>query len=77
MTYKNGKWQWEKLPGHERNEPLDIRNYANAAFRILNPNLENIEKMLKETNKEIEVIKKKTKKQTKKQKKNQLRNDDW
>lgn len=77
MTYKNGKWQWEKIKGHERNEPLDIRNYANAAFRILNPNLENIEKMLKETNKEIEVIKKKTKKQTKKQKKNQLRNDDW
>lgn len=77
MTYKNGKWQWEKLPGHERNEPLDIRNYANAAFRILNPNLENIERMLKETNEEIAVIKKKTKKQTKKQKKNQLRNDDW
>ena len=77
MTYKNGKWQWEKLPGHKRNEPLDMRNYANAAFRILNPNLENIEKMLKETNEEIAVIKKKTKKQTKKQKKNQLRNDDW
>lgn len=77
MTYKNGKWQWEKLPGHERNEPLDIRNYANAAFRILNPNLENIERMLKETNEEIAVIKKKTRKQTKKQKKNQLRNDDW
>ena len=47
MTLKSGKWQWIKLPGHERNEPLDIRNYANAAFRVLNPNLENIEKMLK------------------------------
>lgn len=77
MTYKNGKWQWEKLPGHERNEPLDMRNYANAALRILNPNLENIEKMLKNTNEEIEVTKKKTKRKTKKQKKNQLRNDDW
>lgn len=77
MTYKNGKWKWEKLPGHERNEPLDMRNYANAALRILNPNLENIEKMLKNTNEEIEVTKKKTKRKTKKQKKNQLRNDDW
>ena len=77
MTYKNRKWQWEKLPGHERNEPLDMRNYANAAFQILNPNLEHIEKMLKTPNKEIEIIKKKQKKQIKKQKKNQLRNDDW
>ena len=25
------KWVWEKLPGHLRNEPLDIRNYALAA----------------------------------------------
>ncbi len=39
----NGKWRWEKLPGHERNEPLDCRNYANAAFRVLNPNLERLE----------------------------------
>ena len=77
MTYKNRKWQWEKLPGHERNEPLDMRNYANAAFQILNPNLEHIEKMLKTPSKELEIIKKKPKKQIKKQKKNQLRNDDW
>lgn len=40
MTYKNGKWSWEKLPGHNRNEALDCRNYANAAFRALNPNLD-------------------------------------
>lgn len=32
-----GKWIWEKLPGHKRNEPLDIRNYALAAASILNP----------------------------------------
>lgn len=29
---KNG-WGWEKIPGHERNEPLDCRNYAMAAFK--------------------------------------------
>ena len=46
---RNGKWRWEKLPGHERNEALDCRNYANAAFRVLNPNLERLEARLKDT----------------------------
>ena len=78
MTLKNGKWQWVKLPGHERNEPLDLRNYANAAFRILNPNLESIAEMLKMSNEEIQIVKKKKKKVVKKQKKNRLaRSDDW
>lgn len=36
----SGGWKWEKLPGHERNEPLDCRNYANAAFKVLHPNLD-------------------------------------
>ncbi len=31
------KWIWEKLPGHRRNEPLDIRNYALAAASAMNP----------------------------------------
>ena len=30
-------WQWVKIPGHTRNEALDCRNYANAGFKILNP----------------------------------------
>jgi len=47
MTNKNGRWVWEKLPGHRRNEALDCRNYANAAFRALNPNLDAIERKLK------------------------------
>lgn len=42
MTYKGGKWIWEKIPGHQRNEPLDCRNYANAAFVVLKPNLERL-----------------------------------
>ena len=33
-------WQWEKIPGHERNEPLDCRNYAYAAFTALSPDMD-------------------------------------
>ena len=40
---KKHPWQWVKIPGHERNEPLDIRNYANAAFRALNPDMDALE----------------------------------
>ena len=41
-----GEMHWEKIPGHERNEPLDCRNYANAAFRVLHPNLEYLKQRL-------------------------------
>jgi phage terminase large subunit GpA-like protein len=38
---------WEKVAGStKRNEPLDLRNYAQAAFEILNPNLDEVEKRL-------------------------------
>ncbi len=43
---KNGTPHWEKIPGHERNEALDCRNYANAAFRVLHPNLDRIAYMM-------------------------------
>lgn len=46
MTYKNGRWRWEKLPGHERNEALDCRNYANAALKVLHPNLDDLKQKL-------------------------------
>ena len=39
MVRKGRKWVWEKIPGHNRNEALDCRNYANAAFDALKPNL--------------------------------------
>jgi len=35
---------WEKI--YERNEPLDCRNYARAAFRYFNWNFDKIERML-------------------------------
>lgn len=40
-------WQWEKIAGHERNEVLDCRNYALAAFRSMNPNLDAIDRRIK------------------------------
>ena len=41
-----GRWKWEKIPGHERNEALDCRNYANAAFKVLHPNLDAVKQKL-------------------------------
>lgn len=38
-----GKAQWVKKSG-VRNEPLDVRNYATAALRILNPNWESLKR---------------------------------
>lgn len=51
LVYKTNKrqpWVWEKLPGHERNEALDCRNYAMAAFKALPKDLDKIARMLKE-----------------------------
>lgn len=39
----SSKWQWEKIPGHERNEALDCRNYALAALYIVNPDFDRLE----------------------------------
>ena len=41
--------KWVPLPGHERNEPLDIRNYAYAAFVTLDPDMDAVEQRLKGT----------------------------
>lgn len=41
------RWAWVKLPGHERNEALDCRNYALAAFRTLDPDLDAVERRLR------------------------------
>ena len=41
------RWAWVKLPGHERNEPLDCRNYALAAFRVLDPDMDAVERRLR------------------------------
>lgn len=46
-TKRGTRWAWEKLPGHQRNEPLDCRNYALAGLRIINPDMDAIERRLK------------------------------
>ena len=51
LVYKDGHrnpWQWEKISGHERNEPLDCRNYALAAFKVLPKDLDAIDRRLKQ-----------------------------
>lgn len=40
-------WRWEKLPGHQRNEALDCRNYALAGLKIIDPDMEAAERRLK------------------------------
>ncbi len=44
------KFQWVKIPGHERNEALDCRNYANAAEDALAPNYDMLEQKVKGVN---------------------------
>lgn len=41
------RWAWVKLPGHERNEALDCRNYALAGLRILDPDMDAVERRLR------------------------------
>ena len=43
LVYKEHRkqpWVWDIIPGHERNEPLDCRNYALAAFTALAPDMD-------------------------------------
>lgn len=44
----NGRktWKWKVITGHERNEMLDCRNYALAAFEVLNEDLEMLHRRL-------------------------------
>ena len=49
---QNQNLGWEKIQGHERNEPLDCRNYANAGFRLLNPNLDELARTIYEIRKQ-------------------------
>lgn len=46
-TKRGEVWAWVKLPGHNRNEALDCRNYAMAALKILNPDMDAVERRLK------------------------------
>lgn len=72
-------WQWQKIPGHERNEAFDIRNYNLAACEILSPDWDAIEQKLRtakpgEENASIPMKEKKAKPH--KRKKSEFY-DDW
>lgn len=62
-TSSGNKWIWELIPGHTRNEALDCRNYANAAFSVWSPDLYKIFAKLKDrpVQKKVESIKPKRK----------------
>lgn len=52
LVYKSDRrnpWLWEKIPGHERNEPLDCRNYAMAGFKALDADLDALDRKIKTT----------------------------
>ena len=56
LHFKNGRWLWEVLPGHERNEPLDCRNYARAAYRYFNWHFDELERIISGREEEPVVI---------------------
>lgn len=61
LTYdetKKNPWVWKKIPGHERNERLDCRNYALAAFAALTVNLDEREKRIREMGQKLHDPKK-------------------
>lgn len=41
------KWVWEKIAGVQHNEALDARNYALAALRVLDPNMDAVAERLR------------------------------
>lgn len=47
QTKRGKRWSWEKLPGHTRNEALDCRNYAMAGLKIIDPDMDAMERRLK------------------------------
>lgn len=42
------RWVWERIKGIQHNEALDARNYALAALRILDPNMDAVAARLKQ-----------------------------
>lgn len=48
QTKRGNTWAWVKIPGHNRNEALDCRDYALAGFKIIDPDTLAVEKRLKD-----------------------------
>lgn len=72
-TARGSRWKWMKLPGHNRNEALDCRNYANAAFRAMNPDLERLYQKINDIKPKLthkKIVRKK-------QPQRRMREEDW
>lgn len=76
-TKSANRYTWEKLPGHQRNEPLDLRNYNNAGLKILNPNFDEIEKRLREKSENKPLPLNTQSKAPKRRVKRNHENDEW
>lgn len=76
VTNGRTKYQWVKLPGHERNEALDCRNYATAALYILDPDMDMIERKIKEQNGQWQKSAEPVRRQ-RKVKRRSVYQDDW
>lgn len=55
-TKSGNRWTWVKLPGHRFNEALDCRNYAMAAFRIWDPDLDALYRRMHEEPKRKSIV---------------------
>lgn len=75
-TKRGERWTWVKLPGHERNEALDCRNYALGGFKIVGPDTFAVEKRLKNM-KETRTLKKATAKKRHKNSAADIYGGDW
>ena len=73
LPNEKGALRWEKLPGHNRNEALDCRNYANAALEILRPDFAKLKYYLDNPN----AVKETRPKQVKHQKRKMRDDEDW
>lgn len=71
------RWAWVKLPGHERNEALDCRNYAMAALRVLDPDMDKVEARLRQKADNKAPVEETTPRKRKKTSRSIAAGDDW
>ena len=71
------RWAWVKLPGHERNEALDCRNYAMAALRVLDPNMDKVAERLRQKADKKAPTQAAEPKRRKKTSRSAVSGDDW
>ena len=77
---KTNPWVWEKIAGHERNEPLDCRNYALAGAKALQPDYDALEQKLRNAVPNSTAgasVPKKTKQKPKTSKNKKIYNNEW